>query len=152
MSVEQKSALLTEKLTELIGSFSKNRRTNKRKALYLKLSITALGGATTVLLGLQGVERETLVQNIALVFSALVTLLAAWDTFYNHRGLWVRYTETVNRLRDIEARHEYLQAGGTDALKEDDLDALFERIRQTLRETDAWWQELRREPPTEGGA
>ena len=145
MGVSEKAAFLSKSLQTEIESFNAKRKENKSKALLLKLSITALGGITTVLLGLQGIGHESLLRNVALVFSALVTLLSTWDTFFNHRALWTRYTATYTALLGIESDLEYLRQGGDGALTESQVDALYRRAQAILRDTNEWWQHERQE-------
>jgi len=109
--------------------------------------VTTFSGAITVLLGLQGLESiraaPLLAKNSALVLSALVTLLTAWDAFFNHRALWVRYTRTVTELRGIQSELEYVSSDSDQKPKEADIDRLFERYQSALKETNVSWQTLR---------
>ena len=88
MSVENKINLLKDNLRNQIKSFSRKRTLNKRKATAFKIAASALAAITTILLGLQNLDPSWLiaVKNIALVFSAVLTFLAALDAFFNHRG------------------------------------------------------------------
>jgi hypothetical protein len=145
MGVSEKTEFLSSALRTQIHSFNAKRKDNKRKALFFKLTVTVLGGTTTVLLGLQGVGHESTFRNLALVLSAMVTLLSTWDTFFNHRGLWTRYTATYTELRTIEADLEYMHLGGEGVLSESQVDELFTRYQRVLRNTNEWWQHERQE-------
>lgn len=81
---------------------------------------------------------------MALVLSASITLLSTWDTFYNHRGLWVRYTGTVTELKAIRSKLEYLLSDGERNVDSAELDALYDRLQVTLTETNMWWQQERK--------
>src|ERR1700694_739198 len=116
MSVDGKVKYLTETINAQIESFGKLRIINKGKAFWFKMLITSSSAATTILLGLQGLDHwtlfhaPTLVKNLALLLSALVTLFSTWDTFFNHKALWVRYTLTLSQLKGIRAELEYLSS------------------------------------------
>ena len=145
MGVAEKTEFLSKALRSQIHSFDTKRKNNKRKALFFKLTVTLFGGATTVLLGLQGVGHESAFRNLALVFSAVLTLLSTWDTFFNHRSLWTRYTATYTELRTIEADLDYLRLAGEGALSESQVDALYMRYQNVLRNTNEWWQHERQQ-------
>jgi hypothetical protein len=149
MSIENKITFLSEQLAYNIEAFTKKRNRNKTKAFLIKFAITGLGGTTTVLLGLQGVGLEHTIRNITLVTSALVTLLSALDTFFNHRGLWIRYTKTMTDLRTIESDLKYALATGIDSISEDIVDELYHRYQQTLSETNKWWLQIREDDGTQ---
>jgi len=144
VGVNEKTEFLSKTLQAQIDSFNLKRKDNKTKALRIKLAITVLGGMTTVLLGLQGTAHQNAMQNLALIFSALVTLLSTWDTFFNHRGLWTRYTATYTELMTIKSDLEYLRQG-EGSLTEARLDGLYDRYQRVLRETDEWWLHERQE-------
>jgi hypothetical protein len=147
MSVDGKVKYLTETINEQIESFGKLRIINKGKAFWFKMLITSSSAATTILLGLQGLEHWTLlpplVKNLALLLSALVTLFSTWDTFFNHKALWVRYTLTLSQLKGIRAELEYLSSNGSQDLKEEDVDLLFRKYQSVIQETNSAWLSLR---------
>src|SRR5689334_6541408 len=75
--------------------------------------------------------------NVALVLSAVVTMLSAWDAFFNHRALWVRYTTIAAELKAIRSHLNYATVGGTgdDSI----LDQLFAQYQAVLKATNEWW-------------
>jgi len=149
MSADSKAKYLAETINEQIESFSQRRIKNKGKAFWFKMLITSSSAATTVLLGLQGLEHFTMfnapimAKNLALLLSALVTLFSAWDAFFNHKALWVRYTKTVSQLKSIGSELAYLTSKGAQALKEEDADRLFQKYQSVVEETNTFWQSLR---------
>ncbi len=98
-----------------------------------------------MLLGLQGVGQKYLLRNSALLLSAWVTLLSTWDSFFNHRGLWGRYTTTCAALRAVESDLEYLLLKGSGMYTEGQIDELHERYQAIIQETNQWWQRERSE-------
>jgi hypothetical protein len=151
MSVEGKSKFLLESLNRQIADFAGWGRNNRYKAFWIKMLITSFGALTTILLGLQGLESKTflninatiLVKNIALILSALVTLLSAWDAFFNHRTLWISYTNTAYQLQAIRAEIQFLTSEGSESLKEEDVNRLYQKYQSVLNEADAQWIKLR---------
>ena len=148
MSVDSKLKYLAESLKSQIESFHKRRTANKKRAFWIRMLATSFSAATTILLGLQGLEyikfidASLIVKNVALVLSAFVTLFGAWDAFFNHRALWIRYTKTLTELVGIKAELEYLSSGN-EGLKEEEIDRLFQKFQAALEETNSFWQSLR---------
>lgn len=143
MAAHDKLAILKNELESNISSFGKKRNENKWKALWLKLAVTLLAGATTVVLGLQGIASDLVLRNIGLVLTAIVTVLTTWDTFFNHRAMWVRYTWTYTTLRAIQSDLLYTQAGSGENISEGKIDELYGRLQSALKETNDWWQDDR---------
>lgn len=142
-----KSDFLREKISKQIKSFKERKERNQRQAVKIKLTSTLLAATTTVLLGLNGFNStgKLVVQNIAFTISAAVTLMSALDTFFNYRGLWIRYQGTLNDLYELRTDLEYLLTQGIQNVKEEELDELYKRYQMVLKETNSSWSELRKE-------
>ena len=140
---KKKAKFLSEALITDITDYDSRRLANKRKAFWSKILGISLSTLTTILLGWQGVEGKNLIiiKNVTLLLSACVTILAAWDAFFNHRELWVRYTSTTTRLKAIQSDLNYLLAGTPDPNQEK-LDQLYDRYDTVLDEASALWLDL----------
>jgi hypothetical protein len=80
-------AFLREELERQMARASLKRSRDKAKAFRLQMATVALSATITVLLGIRiGTRVQPVLANVALAFGALVTVLAAFDAFYNHRG------------------------------------------------------------------
>jgi len=147
MSVETSVKKLREDLNAQIKSFDQKRMKNKRKALFLKMLATTFSVLITILLGLKGVEYLTesslLFKNLPLVLSALVTLISAFDGYFNHRALWVQYTLTASNLKAIKAELDYATTDANAPPAQATVDGLFNKYQNALSETNASWQTLR---------
>jgi uncharacterized protein DUF4231 len=140
--------VLRSQLNTALNSFQKKRADNKRKAFRVYLGATAISAMVTVLLGLQGVsEKAVWIRNVALILSATVTLLTGFDTFFNHRALWVRYTQTVTQFFGLQARLDYLTAVEGQEVPDGEVDRLFEEMQRILADTNRWWMDQRAEAP-----
>ena len=145
MLATEKAKYLSRALKKTSSEYNAKRGENKRKALLFKLTITGFSGATTVLLGLQGIGQEYLLRNTALLLSAWVTLLSTWDSFFNHRGLWARYTTTCAALRAVESDLEYLLLMDDGMYTDEQIDELYDRFQAIIQETNQWWERERSE-------
>lgn len=145
MKSTQKLHILKTQLTENLNSFQRKRENNKQKAFLVYFGATAISAIVTVLLGFQGIPdvKVVYIRNIALVLSTTVTLLTGFDTFFNHRALWVRYTKMVTLLLSLRARVDYLMASETQEIPENKVDEFFDEMQRILAETNRWWQDQR---------
>jgi Protein of unknown function (DUF4231) len=145
MNVEQRMAFLRAELDRQQQRFTRRRRRDKRKAFALQMATVVLSATITVLLGLRldaGLQRA--LANIALVLGALVTVLAAMEAFFNHRGLWVTRTITVRRLEELRRQADYRLAGLADGEVEAAVvDGLLARLNQIVAADHKAWLRLR---------
>ena len=149
---------LEKGLREQIKGYVKLITDNRRRAFALKLAVAILGAFTTVAIGLQssaitGAAAKPLVSAVALVFSASITVLSTWDSFFDHRWQWVKYAATLDELYCISADLGFKRASG-EPIPSAFLDDLHARFQATLRDTNrAWAEKLEKDdtPPT-GGA
>ncbi|MGJ5633296.1 SLATT domain-containing protein [Nostoc sp. CALU 1950] len=143
----RKIKFIKEKIDKRISSFRERRKENRENAIRIKLLSFSIASLTTILLGLNGLSTPSkmVLQNVAFTFSAITTLLTAWDTFFNYRGLWIRYTGTLNELYELKDNLEYLSTGENGNISREDLDKLYQRYQNILNETNTTWGELRKE-------
>jgi hypothetical protein len=120
-------------------------------AFRLKMTVVILGAATTFILGLKPyfdtsvksaeLHSDAILSIIALLLSAIIPIFTAWDAFYDHRWLWVRYTGTLNTLNGILDELGYATKAGE--VPKETLDELFEKTEKTLSEVGADWSHHR---------
>jgi len=118
-SLDPKS-LLDNQLKAVTEKYDSDRSRHKRLALWLKMSTSALGALSTVLLGWQNAGVYTVaLKNLALMSSALITVVAAYDAFFDPRKLWVRETFVLNSLKDLKREWDLATAMRPTATAED---------------------------------
>jgi ABC-type multidrug transport system fused ATPase/permease subunit len=149
VNVEQRVAFLRTELDRQQQRFAHRRRRDKRKSFVLQMATVALSATITVLLGLRvaaGLQRT--LANIALVLGALVTVLAAMEAFFNHRGLWVSRTVTVRRLEELRRQTDYQLAGLADGeVQPAIVDGLLARLEEIVADDQQAWLRLRSTEP-----
>jgi hypothetical protein len=103
---------LHEEIGRQLAAYRRRRKRDKRKAFGLQMATVTLSAAITVLLGLRvtGIAQQRLA-DVALALGAIITVLAAAEAFFGHRGLWVLRTETVRHLEALARDLAYYQAG-----------------------------------------
>jgi Protein of unknown function (DUF4231) len=131
---ESKVRYFQENLNQRIDSFKKFRQKSKQRAFLLKMLATSMSAATTIVLGLQGLEGTSLVavKNVALVFSAFVTLFSIWDSFFNYREQWIVYCNITSQLSNIKYKLEYITTGKANHFNEDEVDKLHNAYLEIL--------------------
>jgi hypothetical protein len=144
---------LKDDIEESIKRTQKRRNRDKAKATFLKMSGVLLAGVVTVLVGLQGDQfNQYLLRNIALVLSASITVISAFDAFFDHRALWTMKTVTFVRLHDLmrEMNFAIAQSSPND-IAEDTLLGFKKRFKEILQDDLRDWVKLRSETEQLGG-
>jgi len=81
---------------------------------------------------------------VALALGALVTVLAAMEAFFNHRGLWVSRTVTVRRLEELRRHVDYRLAGLNDGeISPQLVDELLAELDHIVADDHKAWLRLR---------
>lgn len=102
MSDEEKLKFFESELDSRIKDVSQKRKRDKTKAFSLKIFAVIFAAAITMLLGLKVDDTTGLIlQNLALMLGAIITILNAVEAFYDHRSLWIRRTVTLASLYDL---------------------------------------------------
>lgn len=134
---------LLSQVEECLRTFNSKRQLNKHLALGLKLFAAFLSAAITVLLGISYSTKPDLIfKNIAIGLSAFVAVINAWDAFFNHRSLWVRYTIAANRMRSLREEIRYRLARDQH-LSDEHQDRFFTQYQQIIADLNNAWEELR---------
>lgn len=135
-------------IDERITGFTKRRNDNKHKAQNFHVLVTFLGTLGTVVLGLDFVKYDCLsflqdnTKNIALIISAGVTVVSAYNMFFDHKGLWVNYTTTRNDLYALKFDIDfYLQ--GNKELEINTVIQFKDRYNDILDRANQKWSKIR---------
>jgi hypothetical protein len=139
--VNTKLDFLRTQLKTNIDGFRARQADSKRKGFLIRMTVVVLGALTTVLLGLKAntlfSSYDSAMSAAALVLSATIPIFSAWDAFYDHRWLWIRYAAAQQGLYGILDDLEY--AGPN--ISSDKLDELYARFRAVLQETNSAWRD-----------
>jgi hypothetical protein len=142
---KNKLEYISSAIAKYISLYDKKRQRNKFLSLGIKLLGAGLAAAITILLGLNiSPEKKALASNIALIFGATITVLNTWDAFFNHRGLWIRFTVATQSLYCIKEELNYLRSDG-DELTDEQLDSVHKEFKEVLFTVNRDWENLRKE-------
>jgi len=143
---KQQMDYLSETISKCILLYEKKRQKNKFLALGIKLTSTAFAAIITVLLGLSiDVERKADLINVALILSAVITLLNTWDAFFNHKALWLRFTVATQSLRSVQADLDYLRSKTQGDPAAEQLETLHRKFKRVILTINRDWENLRTE-------
>ena len=147
MSTKEQREHLENQLKQLIDRFKGDRQRHKRLAVVLKALTVSLAGIVTVLLGWKeapSVPIPPFVGNIALILGATITVVSAYEAFFDPRILWVRETVVFARLTDLERDLTYAVAGAKDGeIDGGALERFKARLDAILEESLKGWLRLR---------
>ena len=143
---------LDKEIDETVKRYQDYSARYKRHALILRIVSVFLAAAITVLLGLKFRDDTVSKQfsNIALFLGAAITVLSAYEAFFDPRSLWVRETVTFARLKDLQRDLRFWEAGQDP--QNPDLEQLTKfklRLDSVLQETLKYWMKIRGAPDFE---
>ena len=142
---KEKLDYLSTAIAKYISLYDRKRHRNKFLSLGIRLTSAAMAAAITILLGLtMSPENKAFFANVALVFGATITVLNAWDAFFNHRALWVRFTVATHSLHCINEELEYLRSDKSQ-LTAAQIDSLHSDFKEVLMTVNRDWENLRKE-------
>ncbi|MCK4562778.1 MAG: DUF4231 domain-containing protein [Flavobacteriaceae bacterium] len=133
---------INNRLLELIDDFDKKKTYNRKKAFYSYLVVTILGATITVLLGLNISYLEYVFRGIALCLGAIITIYSAYNSFFNFKGLWLKYNDTKNKLYSIKDDLNYFLAGNEN-INSEELNKFKKRLDNILSEINEEWTTLK---------
>ncbi|MFG2824321.1 DUF4231 domain-containing protein [Kitasatospora sp. NPDC048365] len=118
---------------------------DRRRAFTLQLATVTLSALITVLLGVKvSTGAEQWLANVALALGALVTVLAAWATFFSYRTVWIQRADTVHRLTTLARSIDYLRAGlGEEPPAAEDVDRVHAEFEEIARGDHEAWIRIR---------
>jgi len=73
----------------------------KKKALRFSILSASLAAGTTVVLGLNIEGFDEIARITALILAGFLTVLNAWNAFFNHKEMWIEYRKTATKLKKL---------------------------------------------------
>jgi len=140
-TISSKLKFLEAEIEERILSFDSKRVLNRKRAFTFKMVTVMCSGAVTILLGIHSAGEPTkiILKDIALLLSVSLTIFSTWDTFFNYRELWTKYTETSNKLKELKSDINYLLVGNEGNVTEENIDKFYYKYKEILKNTNSHW-------------
>lgn len=134
--------LLEQQIDEAILNYEQRRKENRRKYSIVGVISATMAAVTTVLIGLSNVWDATArtLSALAIVTSALVTIVSSWESIYNHKKLWMLYTDKWVLMKELKTDLAHLKK------VEDNQEAvnnLYIRYKGIVREFNDQWMAMK---------
>jgi len=149
MNAVERLTWLQKEVDTLVSRYQREAAIYKQQAFRLRIISVFLAAIITVLLGLklQNVELANGFSNVALVLSAAITVLSAYEAFFDPRSLWVRETVTFARLKDLQRDLRFWTSGlDPESINSEALDMFKNRLDSILDDTLKYWMKIRGAP------
>jgi uncharacterized protein DUF4231 len=143
MSKPEALNVLEEDLAEQIKSFDSSRQFYRRNFYYYTLVTATLSALTTILIGVGQIFGSKWLSVLALITSAVITIVAAWDGFLRSRELWIQKTDTWMVLENLNSNIKYAKAKFGENLSEEQVDEFYRRFDQALMGEHELWKKVR---------
>lgn len=153
MKVRDQFDHLAGVVKDLVSRYDREAKRHKRTALIVRMCSVLVAATITILLGFHygNDVTPTWASNSALVLGSLITVLSAYDAFFDPRVLWVRETITFARLKDLDrdicywgARQAFTDGpDGQDPASARDVDAFKARLDGILQDTLRHWIKMK---------
>lgn len=131
-------------IAEEIQGFDSSRQFYRRGFFRFTLGTAILSAMTTVLIGMSKTfADQAWLSALALVTSAGITVLSAWDGFFRHRDLWVQKTDSWMSLQNLQSNLQFakLKTGGS--LSADQVDDFYKRFDRIVMAEHELWKKVR---------
>ncbi|HZF11790.1 MAG TPA: SLATT domain-containing protein [Thermoanaerobaculia bacterium] len=140
----QKESLeyLEEQLAAQIASFDSSRQYFRTQQFRFTMATAVLSSATTILIAAEKIIDFKLLSLVALVCSAAITVVAAYDQFLRSRDLWVQKTDAWMELKNLEANMNYSKIR-TAELTQEEIDKFYDRFDRILMGEHEAWKKVR---------
>ncbi len=135
--------ILQGEIQKMIDYTSRRSYLNKRKSFRIYICVAISSALITFLVAIGDdfpVWRES-IKMLTLFFSALSSILAAWDGFFNHKELWVIYGETRDYLKELYLKTRL--ASESDKNNPEYIKKLHGEFQSIVSKGNFKWKELR---------
>lgn len=143
------SKLTIEFLTDKVEGYRKMYQSQRNKNKWLSFSIkmaSAISAALiSVLLGLsKAVIDSDVAKNISLGLGAFITVVNVWDTFFNHRALYIRATASMVNCILLQDEIAYMKKKHGDSIAENELNKIHVALKKIIMDNNSHWIELKK--------
>ncbi|WP_299161345.1 SLATT domain-containing protein [uncultured Tenacibaculum sp.] len=141
-----KFEILQEEISKMIEKTTNSSIQNKKKSFRIYIGISISSALVTFLVAIGGdipKEWSSTLKVVTLFFSALSTVLAAWDGFYNHKQLWVYYGDSKNNLKALLLKLRLLS--DDDKNNQNMINEIHKEYQAIMNKGNYKWKELRLE-------
>ena len=145
MEINADFNLLKQSLTETIKKLQKRKDEDKTKSTFIVMYGALASGLTTVLIGLSTYaifgKYTTYFTIAALMISASLTVIQAWDGLFHHKRLWIVQAEALNKFKDLNQDLSHMET--TKCFEQEAINECYKRYKEIYKTWNTEWQEMR---------
>ena len=148
---KKKLSFLVKEINKSLEGTDSRREDYKSKAFLGYISTAVLAAISTILLGIKFDDinvfcsesnMEVWSKNIALIITAFIVVINAYNGFYNHKDLWIANNNTRNDFRKLLFDIDYAQEGATD-ITLDQVDEWKKEYQDIIDGMNSTWDKYR---------
>lgn len=145
---QDKVGYVSERLDGYIRSFHSSVAWYRRVYFYTSMVTLVFSGLITIIAGWKpelqiGVKTE----NLVLILAALITIVSGWGMFFSPKDSWLIYASSLNRLRALKTKLEFMKANPSVFDNDDKLASeLYAEFQAIFDAHNKAWLELRAAP------
>jgi amino acid transporter len=145
MEINADFNLLKQNLAETIQKLQKKIKMSKTKSTFIVMYGALASGITTILIGLSTYsvfgKYTTYLTIAALIVSATLTIVQAWDGLFHHKRLWIIQSEVLNKFKNLSQDLSHIES-----TKQFDQGLINDCYKQYKEIYDTWnseWSDMR---------
>lgn len=114
MEMESQALIfLKEQIKSRITKVNQSRLYYRKIAFWTYLSISILAALSTIILGLNIKFLEEHLRIIALILSGFITILSAYNTFFDNKQMWIAYNNALNEFYKLTFDIEFAESNSS---------------------------------------
>jgi hypothetical protein len=122
-----------------ISFFTKKRNENRTRVLGFGVASASLSAIATVAIGATKFLSLEWLPLVALVATAIATVIAIWETVFAYRRLWAINNTALAALYKLKRTIDYTLAENGKQIPEAQMDQFFQELDTIITEADAEW-------------
>ena len=147
--VKETLAWVESQIQKQIHTFDKKRKFDRTAAYRFAKVITALSSVITVLISISRIYNSTWISVVALVISAGMSVLSAWESLYGYRQRWIQNNDTLMKLYALESEIQYQKVRSVNKIPIEKVDLFHQRYQEILNNSNQRWFEDRSQLTTQ---
>ena len=143
--MEADKVLLEEQIEATLVNYEAQRKENRRRSANVAVVNASMAAVTTVLIGLSNSWQSAsrILSSLAIATSALVMVVSGWDRIYNHKRLWMIYTDAWVQMKELKFDLAHLTK--TAPGDEDAINHIYTRFKTVMKGLNEQWMSMKSE-------
>ena len=150
---KQKLSFLVEEIKRTCEGSNVRRLDYKKKAFRSYMATSMLAAVSVIILGIKfesvtflGIvlDISTYAKTTALVINASISVINAYNMYYDHKDMWIANNKTMNALKKLIFDIEFAQTG-TGAITLEQITKWKDDYQEIMDNMNATWEKFRAE-------